>query len=635
MDRRFLRYYEDELQHLRDVGGEFAKTHSGIAGKLGLDAFACADPYVERLLEGFAFLAARVQLKLDAEFPRFTDHLLDLLYPDYLAPTPSMALVRLQPDLRAGVLVDGFVVPRGTHLHSGLGPRTQSRCTFSTAHDVTLWPIELAEVRYLTGAALGVSNVPRRAEIEAALQISLKTAGELAFEALSLDRVVLHVRGASRLAYRLHEELLTHAVGVVCQPKRPDLGWKHVVGRTAVRAHGFDDAQALLPCAREAFIGYRLLREYFTLPERFLFVEIDGLGPGIRRCPHTEIDLFVLLKHAEAELEARVGADNLALFVTPAINLFERTCEPVQLDLRKREHRVIVERPLDHEIHTVMEVTGDPGMNGAPQVFQPFYSADYRTDLASEQAFWTMERRPRRIGSSEVRRGGPRSSYTGNDVFLALVDGNQAPWRGDLKRLRVRALCTNRDLPLFMPLQIGMSHFSAETGAPVAAIECLGEPTPPKPSLAHGEPARARPGQPFGETPWRLISHLALNYLSLVDGGQGEGAAALRQMLRLYADLAEPAAARQVDGVRAVASRAIIERMPGAGPIAFGRGLEITLTLEEALFDTGSAFLLGAVLEQFFRKYVSINSFTQTVVTSVERGEIIRWPVRIGQRHVL
>jgi type VI secretion system protein ImpG len=635
MDRRFLRYYEDELQHLRDVGGEFAKTHSGIAGKLGLDAFACADPYVERLLEGFAFLAARVQLKLDAEFPRFTDHLLDLLYPDYLAPTPSMALVRLQPDLRAGVLVDGFVVPRGTHLHSGLGPRTQSRCTFSTAHDVTLWPIELAEVRYLTGAALGVSNVPRRAEIEAALQISLKTGGELAFEALSLDRVVLHVRGASRLAYRLHEELLTHAVGVVCQPKRPDLGWKHVVGRTAVRAHGFDDAQALLPCAREAFIGYRLLREYFTLPERFLFVEIDGLGPGIRRCPHTEIDLFVLLKHAEAELEARVGADNLALFVTPAINLFERTCEPVQLDLRKREHRVSVERPLDHEIHTVMEVTGDPGMNGAPKVFQPFYSADYRTDLASEQAFWTVERRPRRIGSSEVRRGGPRSSYTGNDVFLALVDGNQAPWRGDLKRLRVRALCTNRDLPLFMPLQIGMSHFSAETGAPVAAIECLGEPTPPKPSLAHGEPARARPGQPFGETPWRLISHLALNYLSLVDGGQGEGAAALRQMLRLYADLAEPAAARQVDGVRAVASRAIIERMPGAGPIAFGRGLEITLTLEEALFDTGSAFLLGAVLEQFFRKYVSINSFTQTVVTSVERGEIIRWPVRIGQRHVL
>jgi type VI secretion system protein ImpG len=635
MDRRFLRYYEDELQHLRDVGGEFAKTHSGIAAKLGLDAFACSDPYVERLLEGFAFLAARVQLKLDAEFPRFTDHLLELLYPDYLAPTPSMALVRLQPDLRAGSLVDGFVVPRGTHLHSSLGPRTQSRCTFSTAHDVTLWPLEIAEVRYLTGAALAISNLPRRAEIEAALQIRLRTAGELAFEALSLDRLVLHVRGSSRLAYRLYEELLTHGVGVVCQPTTHQHAWKHVVGRSAVCAHGFDDDQALLPCAREAFLGYRLLREYFTLPERFLFVELQDLAPGIRRCPHPEIDLFVLLRHAEAELEARVGADNLALFVTPAINLFERTCEPVQLDLRKREHRVTVERPLDHEVHSVVEVTGDPGMNGAPQAFQPFYSADHRTDLATEQAFWTIERRPRRVGSSEVRRGGPHSSYTGSDVFLTLVDGNQAPWRGDLKRLRVRALCTNRDLPLFMPLQIGTSHFTADTGAPVAAIECLGEPSPPKPSLAHGEPARARPGQPFGETPWRLISHLALNYLSLVDGEHGEGAAALRQMLRLYADLAEPAAARQVDGVRAIASRPIIERMPGAGPIAFGRGLEITLTLEETLFDTGSAFLLGAVLEQFFRKYVSINSFTQTVVTSVERGEIIRWPARIGQRHVL
>ena len=131
MDRRFLRYYENELQHLRDLGGEFAKSHSGIAAKLGLDAITCSDPYVERLLEGFAFLAARVQLKLDAEFPHFTEHLLDLLYPDYLAPTPSMALVRLQPDLRAGSLGDGFVVPRGTRLHSRLGPRTQTRCTFT------------------------------------------------------------------------------------------------------------------------------------------------------------------------------------------------------------------------------------------------------------------------------------------------------------------------------------------------------------------------------------------------------------------------------------------------------------------------------------------------------------------------
>ena len=261
-------------------------------------------------------MAARVQLKLDAEFPRFTDHLLELLYPDYLAPTPSMALVRLQPDLRAGSLVDGFVVPRGTHLHSSLGPRTQSRCTFSTAHDVTLWPLEIAEVRYLTGAALAISNLPRRAEIEAALQIRLRTAGELAFEALSLDRLVLHMRGSSRLAYRLYEELLAHGVGVVCQPTTHQHAWKHVVGRSAVRAHGFDDDQAL--CLRARGLHWlsaaaRVLHAAGALPVRRAPRSRAGDPP----LPAPEIDLFVLLEHAEAELEARVGADNLALFVTP------------------------------------------------------------------------------------------------------------------------------------------------------------------------------------------------------------------------------------------------------------------------------------------------------------------------------
>jgi type VI secretion system protein ImpG len=228
-----------------------------------------------------------------------------------------------------------------------------------------------------------------------------------------------------------------------------------------------------------------------------------------------------------------------------------------------------------------------------------------------------------------------RTAYRGSDVFLQLVDGSEAPWSGGVKRLHARALVTNRHLPLLMPRPVGESHFTIETGAPIAAIACLGEPSPPRPSLAHGEPARARPNQPFGETAWRLISQLSLNYLSLVDDEDGRGAGALREMLRLYADFALPAHAKQIEGLRAVASHPVIDRLHGAGPITFGRGLEVRLTFEESYFDGGSAFLMGSVLEQFFRRYVSINAFTRTVIATLERGEIMQWPTRTGRRHLL
>ena len=149
MDPRFLEHYNRELQHIREMGGEFAEAFPKIAGRLGLDAFECADPYAERLIEGFAFLAARVQMKVDAEFPRFTQHLLEMVYPHYLSPLPSMAVVHLQPDLNEGSLQDGFPVPRGAPLRSLIGPDEQTACQYLTAHDVTLWPLELAEVQYL------------------------------------------------------------------------------------------------------------------------------------------------------------------------------------------------------------------------------------------------------------------------------------------------------------------------------------------------------------------------------------------------------------------------------------------------------------------------------------------------------
>ena len=138
-----------------------------------------------------------------------------------------------------------------------------------------------------------------------------------------------------------------------------------------------------------------------------------------------------------------------------------------------------------------------------------------------------------------------------------------------------------------------------------------------------------------GETAWRLINHLSLNYLSLMDVDGKEGAQSLRELLRLYVNTDNVADVRQVEGVRAISSCAIVRRLPVAGPISYARGLQITLTLDDAAFEGSSAFLLGAVLEQFFAKYVSLNSFTETVVKTTRRGDIMRWPARIGLCEIL
>jgi type VI secretion system protein ImpG len=211
----------------------------------------------------------------------------------------------------------------------------------------------------------------------------------------------------------------------------------------------------------------------------------------------------------------------------------------------------------------------------------------------------------------------------GSESYLALVDANEAPYHGNLRQLAVTTLCTNRDLPLHMPVGQGETDFTLNASAPVRAVRCLAGPTKPRPSHAHGD------------TAWRLISHLSLNYLSIADSDARQGAVALRELLALYGDLAEAAVRKQIDGVHSVRATPVTRRAPIPGPIAFARGLEVTITLDETAFEGEGILLFGAMLERFFAKYASINSFTETVVRSTERGEIMRWPVRIGQRHTL
>jgi type VI secretion system protein ImpG len=623
MDPRLLTYYNRELQHLREVGAEFATEFPKVAGRLGLEAFECADPYVERLLEGFAFLAARVQLKIDAEFPRFTQHLLELVFPHYLAPLPSMAVVQLQPKLSEGSLAAGLKVPRGSALRSLVARGEETACEYRTTQDVTLWPIELTAVEYTAYLGdLGGIRLPTRKTARAALRLKLRVDRGLTFERLPLDRLALFVRSGDELAMHIYEQLLGNVIGAAVRAAGTPDAVPEVVSGPATRGLGFGEEEAALPYTPRSFQGYRLLQEYFAFPSRFHFVELGGLGPGVRRCRGNELEIIVFFDRQDASLEGTLSLSHFALNCTPAVNLFPRRADRIHLSESTFEHHLVADRtrPMDYEVHTVTEVTGH-GSGGESVVFHPLYWVGAQSSPDDGRSYYTSHRQPRRLTARQEQQG-TRSSYVGSEVFLSLVDGAEGPYRTDLKQLAVNTLCTNRDLPLHMPVGQGRTDFQLESGAPVESVRCLAGPTRPQQSHAHGDAS------------WRLLSHLSLNYLSITDS-EGHGAAALRQMLTLYTGSAEVAVRKQIEGVLGIASRPIVRRIVGPGPLTFGRGLEVTVTCDEANFQGTGAFLLGAVLAQFFTKYASINSFVETVLHTSQRGEVMRWAAEPGRRAVL
>ena len=629
MDRRLLRYYDRELKYLREVGGEFAKEYPKIAGRLGLDEFACADPYVERLLEGFAFLAARVQLKLDSEFPRFTQNLLETVYPHHLCPRPSMMIAQFQPDPAEGSLADGFSLPRLTQLRSRVGRDERTACLFRTAHDVALWPLGITEARYHTRDLGSLSPPPALAQgAKAALRFRLKCTGEAPFEKIKIQDLPVYLRGSDEGPARLYEQLMGRVKGIAVRGVAGNAAknkWHLVESANPVRRMGYDDSQSLMPVGARSFQGYRLLYEYFAFPQRFLFAEFAGLGPALRATKDREADVLVFLTEENRELEESVSAQSLVLHCTPAINLFPKRADRIHITDRAYEFHLVPDRTrtLDFEVFQIMSVAG---LGSGPEVqteFRPFYAATARdADSGRGGAYFAVNRLPR-APSAKEKRGEVRSKYPGSEVFISLVDASAAPYRSDLKQLSVETLCTNRDLPLQIPEKLEGTDFKLEVAAPLLSVRSVAGPT--RPSHTH----------PEGEFAWRLINHLSLNYQSLTDADSGQGAVAFRDLLRLYADNEDPQIAKQIDSVRSVAAKPISRQAPGPGPIAFARGLEVSVTMEEEGFVGTGIFLLGSVLDHFLAKYVSINSFTETVVRSATRGEVMRWPARVGRRHIL
>jgi type VI secretion system protein ImpG len=631
MDEDFLSYYNDELKFIREMSGEFAQEFPKVAGRLSLDAMGqdmCADPFVERLLEGFAFLSARVQQKQDSEFPRWTQNFFESVYPSYPNPMPSMGVVQFNPNLKEADLAGGFSIPKGTSLRTKLLPGEKTACLFKTGHDLKLFPIAIETADYFD-RTLDQLGIPRELLGEAASGVRLAfrtTAGSpdepLPISEVSLDSLDLHLCGSGDIPVRIFECLLARSVRLLIRPIGGGAGSEKVLDLSSLKPLGLERDQNLLPTDARVFEGYRLLREYFACPKRFHFLRLSGLREHLAAFPSEGFEVICLLDQTDPYLQKHLERENFALFCCPVINLFEKRLDRVNLSYAKNEYIAVPDKtkPYDFEVYSIRSVKGIGRTSNEEKEFHPFYRVTDR--MGEADAFFTLRREARRLTEMEERVG-RKSSYLGSQVWISIVDRNQVHLETQLRQLAITALCTNRHLPLGMARGEGsQSDFEVEMDL-VDSICFLGSPTVP------------RPAQDEGSLLWRMINHLHPNYHSIIDEDIKSSGQALRDVLRLFAESSDAEFLKQVDALDSVESGPITRRFHTEGPASFVRGHEIKLVFDEQVFGDSGIYILGQLIAEFLRRYVMMNAFVETVLISKQRGEIKRWAPKTGSKTTL
>jgi type VI secretion system protein ImpG len=629
MNETFLKLYEEELGHIRDLSADFGNQYPKIAGRLGLSREGCDDPFVERMIEGFAFLAARVRTKLDAEYSNFSESLLESVYPQLLGPVPSMTIVEFKPDDK---LAGNFALPRGSTITSHLGADEDTRCEFRTAHEIVLQPLKISHTEHAKYHSRDVDalRLPAHTNAKAAIKLRIEHSqpDKPISELEDFDTLSLHIAGNMDAAGAIYEELFAHCTHVYLRPVVSGMTVPngHLLavndGQISLTPVGFSTSDSLLPADVRVFDGYRLLREYAILPQRFMFFKLHGQGlrDFTSQCQHQGFDVMFLLDRTREELSRYVDAHRFKLHATPAINLFQRRADQIQLSERFDRAHVVIDktRPLAYEVYQILSVNGTGDQLATRIKFQPFYRKS--NDKSAAQNFYTVHREKRKLTHREARFGS-HYDYTGSEVYLYLVDAAQQLHRSEISALSVTALCTNRHIALSIPINQHETDFFVDAGIPAIGIKCLVPPTRPVHSPAEGA------------TSWLLISQLSLNYLSLVENEKG--ASALRGILELYTENSHEDSSYWTKALIGVKSRPIVRRHLAAGPVSFIRGLEVTILLDESRLAGHSAYSLGAMLAHFLERYVSINSFVETVVETTRRGSIGRWSRRQGSQPVL
>lgn len=642
MKRAFREAYNRELALLKERASEFAAEYPGLADRLGGLVEGNLDPTVAGLLEGSAFLAARVQTKMSEEFQSFTYELLDQIFPDALAPTPSAMMVQAKVPFEASDLARGMRFAPGEYLDARfLDADKRVSCRFALAAPLTLWPIDLSKAKYHGGAgpigALGQEITPAT---KAGLVFELQRMGptgapeaELGFSDVEMDVLDVHLTGPIRDAVALYEQCF-------CDLARVSLRWLDAQGDPVfstvpldhVEQVGFEDDERLFPHNTRLFDGFALLREYFVFPRKFLGFRIRGLHDRLRNIRAGRVQVILEFNKVSRGLASRLEKQHLALHAAPAVNLFEEMSSQVRISDKHHENVVTPNStPITHyEVHSIKDVWAHYVGHQAKVPVHPLYALPPDGQDTRQVLYYTYRRKPRRLTAQEHRFGASKYRYRGTETFISIY---APPSDETLQRLQVNTLCSNRHLPEYLPIAGSQDDFYLCEDQSVT-LSCVAGPTPPRDSLADLETGAAHRTS-SGEVYWRLVSYLSLNHYGLDSRDGSEAAAAMREMLSLFADVSDNISESLIGGLRKVETRPVARTIAHADGFHTARGLEVSLTFDEEDYEGSGAILLAAVLDRFLSEYAAINSFTQTAVHTHQRGHVKTFAPRSGSGRLL
>lgn len=631
MKKAFRDAYERELDILYERSAEFAEEFPGLADRLGGVMRENIDPGIAGLLEGTAFLAARVQLKLDDEFRGFTSEFLEQIFPDALAPIPSCMLVQAAPPTKAATDGKPKLFARGEYLDARFRDADKRvTCRFSLTSALEVVPISVTGLVYHDRATtLGGLGQDPEGRARAGLQIDLGRSDGEPFATAPSDDLTFYLTADHPRAIAYYEQ-------IHCNCVRMSLRWLQPNGDAAfmrlqpnqLRQIGFDREELLFDRDTRLFEGFALLRDFFAFPRKFLGFRLTGMAPLLARLGVDQVQLILEFDRTHDELARQAQAGDLRLNCAPAINLFEETSNQIRLDTRRHEFVVTPDSsPITHyEIQRLLRVHASYGTAHDRVELFPLYALPQNTSAPRAAYYYTLRRKPRRLTEAE-RRTGLRSDYRGTETFISVYEPPESVVGRRAQRLHIRALCSNRHLPSALPLA-GSNDFNMVSDQALQ-LACINGPTPPREAMTEVERAGPhRMGQ--GDVYWRLISYLSLNHFGLDDRFGRDAAASLREILALFSDASDNVSEAQIAGLTGLAVRPVtrsVRRPEGFFP---ARGLELTITFDEAAFEGSGIILLGAVLDRFVAEYANINSFTQTILASRQRGVIKKFPPRSG-----
>ncbi|MBF0225363.1 MAG: type VI secretion system baseplate subunit TssF [Desulfobacterales bacterium] len=595
-DEELLEYYKRELTYLRKMGALFGESYPKVGGRLELTRDQCPDPHIERLIESFAFLTARIQHNLDSEFPQISSALLNILYPQLTIPIPSMSISRFVVDPTQGKLTSGYVLSKNTPLFAQTN--TGQICRFKTSYPVVLWPIELTFAGFESKEKYDFLD--RESNVSLVLRFRIEGQG-VPLNNLDLKKLRFYINGDKMLANSLYELLFCNVFSVAILHE--DKNRPVYLGEDAIKPVGFGSDEGVLPYPSNAHSGYRLLHEYFSFPEKFLFFDIDKIDTN---SSEKYFDILILIKQIP---QTRLIIDNQTFLMgcAPIINIFNKTSDPIRVDEKSYQYPVFPDKRRESitEIHSINSVSLSPNPNEIAQKITPYFSYTHLTEGKEQRIFWHAIRKPT-----------GQKNLPGTQMFLSFVNLDFTPLKPASATVFAHTLCTNRRLAEEIP---ALAKLQIEVAAPISRIYTLFKPT------SQIEPPVD------GSTLWRLISNLSLNYLSLCEGE--ESLKALREILKLYSFQEYTDVYQQISGIRAMTSKRVVRRIGTEAWRGFCRGIELTLEFDERFYVGSSAFLLASVLNYFIPLYASINSFTQLIIKSTQREGIWkRWEAMVGER---